>query len=517
MKLSFISSTLGRLPLYVAGLILAILSGTFLISYIYQPVDMMIPPQYFYTHWIHVFVFVLFCVGLYLLQKPLANCPSLLLFGICSILFFGISLHFIFHIPDIIRLDPAQLFTYAHSFNHGDYSALTTPGGYLHQYPYQVPLLTLFRLFVNLSSSTRFGFVANAFFLIGSNFFQYRIAEKLWAKPAITNTTIILSFFFLPHFFLMLLYYGFLPGLFFALIGLYYFIVYIQEKRLSFALLSALGIATASLLRNNYQIVAIAVILLTIVLIIQQRTLQIILLPIFITIFLAIGKLGFSSYYSVQTGQPFPKGQPAVSFLVMGLTEHYQEGIKLAGWFNGYSTGVWYGQQFNHEVAKTISQHDLRERISYFVAHPIYTAQFFYSKLRSTWTDPLFYSIASGPYDHLDKVPDGFWKDLYAEKDSYRHLNIFAHAYLLFLYSMSLIGVLALLREQSSTSQVLSSYGLLTFVGVVCFHLLWETRSHYGHYGAFLLIPIAIYGFQHTCRFLSHATTSKHSVKQATF
>ena len=72
-----------------------------------------------------------------------------------------------------------------------------------------------------------------------------------------------------------------------------------------------------------------------------------------------------------------------------------------AGGFNGYNYNVYMDKDMDSETSGEQAKEDLNDRVSELLGDPAKAAVFFGTKAISTWTDPLFQSIWSGPLEDM--------------------------------------------------------------------------------------------------------------------
>lgn len=483
----------------LALLVLLLISATILVSHAFMPLNPFEVPLFVYNQWYQYVFLVLFLVLLVVLYWPFGRLPAQYLFAVCAGVYFIFGIHLIFNITSVIRADAAMVHMAVPLFQQGDYSWLSQPGWYLDIYPHQLGLLTFEKLYYLFGSSPRAGFVFNLFFIIGTNYLQYRLVDRLFASKRLTNYTILLSFLFLPQFFYILFLYGTVPGLFFALLGVERFLVY-QEKGGVFPLVvSSLSMALACLVRNNFQIVVVALCILTALSFLRKKEFKQLLPGFCILVSVFLLQFGVNTYYSQKIGKPLPTGIPKVAFLAMGLREIPGYPTR-NGIYDGYTVWVYGEQGFDTQAAAQVAQKEVVGRLSDLAKNPVKALEFFYTKVRTTWTDPVFQAIWTGPslQEHTEESRSVFWKSLYSSGSAYHRLYLVSFVVVVVMYLFSLLGVVKDSLVLKQTNQLLSTkelYGYLIFLGGFFFHLFWEVKSQYVYIYLVLLVPVAAKGF----------------------
>lgn len=513
-----ISSVSEKTILYIGLFVLGLLTATLAISYAFMGVHTFDVPVFLYSNAYLLGASILFFIVFYFLYPFLSKIEEKKLFLGIALVYFVIALHFIFNMPADLKIDALAVWYAAGQFKWGDFSYLTTPGSYLNGYPHQLGLVLFERLYLLFSDSPRFAYVINALFVVGINYFHVEIMRVLFQNRLMTNLTTILTFLFIPHFLFILFLYGSLPGLFFASLAIYCFVFYYHTKKRYYLPLIWVSISLASLIRNNYQIVAIALVLLSVIEFLradQEIIKKRVLLPVGIIVSIFLGQLALNSYISSKIEQPIPKGIPKISYVVMGLQE-MPNTLTRAGWYNYYTSNTWEEQGFDYEATKLQAKEDLQVRLSEFATNPVYAMDFFYRKIRNTWTEPLFSGVVSGTYEAVTPEHKGIWASLYRGEKPYVIAHYLAYIFLLFVYSMSLVAVVFMIKAAKHGLQFnrLSIYTLLVFLGGFAFHLVWESRSQYSHFYSYMLIPLAVQGFDRTRQLVTTIRLKKKEKKQ---
>ena len=124
------------------------------------------------------------------------------------------------------------------------------------------------------------------------------------------------------------------------------------------------------------------------------------------------------------------------------------------------------------------------------IQNPKEAFSFFYRKVISTWCDPLYQSIWSGPMQVADQTTyTPLLLSLYGDGKAEDFADMCAKFVSLLLYA----GICAFLfwggRKERGWELM-----FLYMIGGVLFHLFWETKSQYVYPYVFCLIPLAASG-----------------------
>lgn len=138
---------------------------------------------------------------------------------------------------------------------------------------------------------------------------------------------------------------------------------------------------------------------------------------------------------------------------------------------------------------------DLKKLIIHFLQHPDYAFKFFYEKVISTWTEPTFQSIWTGPQTARQQYTfTSLLQSIYEGKAGYQSVYIFSLLVLFSIYLFSMISMIYQLVKRGLNSSAMQLYPVIFFLGGFFFHLVWETKSQYVYIYIFLLLPIAADG-----------------------
>ncbi|MFA9468841.1 beta-carotene 15,15'-monooxygenase [Streptococcus sp. E24BD] len=421
-------------------------------------------------------------VGLLLLvalAPLLKKIPPHHLFLGCALLYLLAGYGLISHVDSVIRADAKRVFEAALAMNQGDFSSFTKQGAYLYLHPHQLGLVTLERFYLLFSSSPRFIFGVNPILVLATLGLQAAICHKLYHKGLVTNYLILLSFTFLPQFFFILFAYGAIPGAFLIVLATYFFLKDQQSHRLTWAILGILMAVFAGIVRNNYQIFLIALFILWLMAYGKTLSKRYLKLPLalLVSFFLLSKLLTFS--YEMAIGQPLSPGVPKLAYVTMGLQEDPKGAV--GGWWNTYNTNLLKKVGYDQTLAKEKARTDLKQALGRLASDAGYASKFFRDKFHSTWLDPTFQSIWTGPltargqYTHTSLL-----KSIYEEGTGYAVLNRLGGVWLWLVYSLAAVYWLCRSRQTAGRSLRLFEYlPFLFFIGGVLFHLIWETKSQY--------------------------------------
>lgn len=420
------------------------------------------------------------------------------MFAIFSISYLLDGIYLIINNNGVLRADAKHVYTAALAFNQGDYRSLTTLGAYMYRNTHQLGLMTLERLYLLFSKSSQFIFGMNLGFVLLSNLLLYLITARLNKSDLVVKYTILLSFLFLPQLFFILFAYGTVPGLFFCLLNFYTFLLF-QDKGSWWAfLLGTLSIGLACLLRNNYIIFALMLLAVHLLAFLKQASWKKVLVLFSIVASLVFSSKAIQQYYENLIEQEIGEGTPKIAYVTMGLRDDPNR-KSLGGWYDAYNTKILQRNHFNETRAQKMAVQDLKKLIVNFSQHPHYAMKFFYEKVISTWTEPTFQSIWTGPQTARQQYTfTPLLQSLYKGKDGYKRYYIYSIIILFSLYLFSSLSLIAHSFKKDFSHSAMGLYSAIFFLGGFFFHLLWETKSQYIYIYVLLLVPKAADGI---CRF----------------
>ena len=176
----------------------------------------------------------------------------------------------------------------------------------------------------------------------------------------------------------------------------------------------------------------------------------------------------------------------------MGI--RHEPAYRVGGWYTGYNTAIYAQNEFDNKRTDQTAKGDIQNRLQEFVKTPRKAFNFFEGKIRSTWLEPTYQSVWSGPLNtHNDKVDGIILKTIYREQIGYSILTIWDAVVMLLIFTYSLIAILTIWKLDVRFNEFLL-FPIIYFLGGFTFHLFWETKSQYVFPYVYCLIPLAAYG-----------------------
>ncbi|MGO2892450.1 MAG: hypothetical protein ACTIC2_10735 [Enterococcus devriesei] len=403
-----------------------------------------------------------------------------------------ISLYLILNVDSSLRADALKIFQCANEFNRNNYNELRK-GFYVANYPHQLGMITIERLLIKISNSPRIIFFANALSLIGINLFQWRTTNIIFKNnAAINKITIILSFLFIPQLFFVLFAYGLILGLFAFYISIYLTFKYFDTKKIIYSIISVFPFIISYLIKNNFLIGILAIVVLYIFHLLKFNSWKNLIFIVLITFTFFFASPTLSKIYERKSDMIIENQMPKSLYLAMGLQDD-QSVTTYRGWYNGFHKKVFEEVKHQPVKANKIAKKEITKRIVYFAKKPVYSFDFFGGKVTSTWNDPMFQSVWSGPLESTGQfTKTKLLRNIYNGRFIYKYLNIFMNALVVIILSTTASFVLLdLIRIKKRETNVYIIFCSLYFIGGFIFHLFWETKSQYVYPYIFFLIPIS--------------------------
>lgn len=440
---------------------------------------------------------IIFLVVVYLVKKLLKHISSEMLCVFTVVAMMVLSAIFIYWAKIIPKADQEMMTYLASEFIKGNYDSLE-PGGYLHWYPFQLGYIYLTEiLFRLLGENVMIMQMVNVLCIGGIVQLLYNFTKKMFQNQEVNKIFCILMLGFLPIIFFSTFIYGNIIGLLFALIAVYQICLYREQRKIKYLIIASISIGISVLLKKNYQIFFVGMVILWILDFIEKRDKK-----IFIGIVLsALCMVLFSKlvyfYTEQRTGIEVADGIPMVSYLQMGLRKG--DGYKMAGWYDGSTLKIYQEANEDTEEASKQSIEVLKELLQEYANNPLEAVDILIEKIETTWLEPTFQTIwVNEPAENFEKAPESMKSNkvlisFFDGKLSTVYLE-YNNIYQIVLYIMAGIGLIVEFKKPTIEKVSL----ILMVIGGFIFHLFWETKVYYVLTFYILLLPYAANGLQFT-------------------
>ena len=381
----------------------------------------------------------------------------------------------------------------ASQISDGNYSSLEN-GGYLNIFTVQHGIVLLFVLL-----STLFGNM-NIVALQALNAVMVIVCicclRKFWDDYEYTmrHFYLVAVICCVPIVLYVSVVYGTIIGLSLSVMAIVYQQRYFCDNRIKNVIISDLLIVSACVIKSNYKIFLIAIILLYFFNISKnnfKKNTTILFSLILFNIFISIVSISILPAMSGNINYR-TKGCSMMAWLAIGLSD---DSAIEAGWFDGYTTSVWEAAGYNTEKSKELAEAKVMELTKYWVEHPKEYCDFLHRKIASTWCDPSFQGMYFNGVSNLGLMEKHgrIYEDIVAYSGKlHRIIYVFLESFHLFI----LFGTLYYCISSVNNSSLNKNIGLLIFLGGVVFHLFWEVKSMYAFIFFVPIIPYAISGYR---------------------
>ncbi len=433
---------------------------------------------------------VAFVTMLYLVVKyVLLKVSDTALFVVMSLIMVAAGIFIIINCVPAVRADSMMVYDYVERFNQGDYTGIED-GRYFSWNPALLGLLTYERIIGAATMNLRVFYTFELLWYLLIQFFSWKIARRVTADELVIKLTVLLSFVFFPILFYILQVYGMLLGFALALASLYMLLLSIQtagRKSFIYSLIAALLIGFACLIKQQYQIMMIAMVIICILEFVRnKRVIMIITAVIMPVVTICFSTILFESYRNA-SGYDMGTGEPISLYIAMGLQDN--ENPLSNGTYNGYNFDTYSESNFDEELSSKLGKEYIKERLSYFSQHPEQMMKFFYNKLTGTWDEPTFASIANGCSAMWGETPEElFLGSLYDGDHLYHAYVIFMSIFVFLIYFAALANLLIRIRQRYKWD-VLDVFPYLYFLGGFAYHLISESSARYVYIYVYVLIP----------------------------
>lgn len=435
-------------------------------------------------HFVKSIIFVIFAAIIFTVfpfKKNLEKIKEKHLFLILTAVFTLMAIYLICNVDYSIRADALETTNYAKKFLSGD-KTVFAKGSYLYIYPHQIGLMLYKALLHFFFEDNTIIFSTNFLLVLGINFFTYKISDLIFANRLTNNITILLSFLFLPQFFFILFAYGTIPGLFFTILSIYYTLKFSKNLHYRDLILTIISGSIAVILRKNFLICIIAIVIFLCLDLFKKFSFKHLILIVSLVIFTIIPLKTLQSYFVNES-----KGVPSTLWIAMGTD--IDNDCHGPGWYDGTSYSIFVSEDYNSEKAFQIAIQKIKNNLQKMKNDPASAAKFFYKKIISQWTDPVFQSVWSGPLEDCNqytKTP--FLKSIFNGGFAEDMLSNAMKLYMIIFWGLASIFILKYQNKYHGWQLV-----FLIVVGGFVFHIFWEAKSQYIYPYFFSIVPFAAF------------------------
>ena len=463
-----------------------------------------------WKHIIFLFVFVLFGVIIkQILNKCGRKCNNIL--GVLSncklgegllLLSLIIGIAYILNTQLIPSSDPQKLQVIAEEMHRGDFHQFLE-GEYMHRYPFQSGFLLLIYYIMSIFSDKTFLFMQllNVLAVTMTYYGVYKIVYIIWSEKS--NLILALEILFLP----MLLYttfvYGNILSFCMAIYAVYFEYKFFSEKKLLYAICSAILISLSIIFKSNSLIILCAMIIYAVYYLIckeqKKNKLKMLVYIALIIFFYFAGNKIVEVHMESIIDMELPEGMPKSTWIAMGL----EEGGMAPGYWNGTSVSLYTENDYDYEKTNQAALENIVNSIKKYIKDWRLGLDFFGRKIAAEWNEPTFQGIAISQ-GRVSEISIPAWmQSIYNGRGS-----IFLTNMLNMLQTWIYFGVCLYIISRFKKSSLDELLFATIMIGGFIFHLFWEGKSQYVMNYFFLLIPYSVLGYQLAVEKLSALITN---------
>ena len=488
--------------------------------------------------------FILFFLALLILfivslrKKFLRYISPQVVASISALFYLWTGLVLIYRVDPAIRADAKFCFEAAVGFLNNDYSSLER-GGYLFENAHQIGFVLYEMLLAHISQDIRFVYFINLVLTLVNNLLIVRLTSIMTGEnEEAIKLASLLSLLFLPQLYFILFGYNQTISITLMLLSSVMLGRFLRQHGIPSMLFMIITAYLAACVRGNASIFIIAECIIILLHYLRRKAaaekelrkrsenpdyrysdepvpaprrnrLCLMALILLLTAMVLSGPTMRLAGERV-TGQEMPQQLPKHMWIAMGM----QGGDLAPGWYNGYIYRTYRNNDYNMALTSEMAKQEISDRIQVFAGNPGLMLFFYSQKIISTWCEPTFESVWSGPLEDMNQHIDG--KLLHALYTGGKPYSVYCNYCALIdlpLYIGAAIGAFALLtglvwprtknrNKKDRRSKVLSPacldmllFPALFLIGGFLFHILWETKSQYAMVYIYMLIPLTSFGY----------------------
>ena len=415
------------------------------------------------------------------------------------------SLAWIFQVRSIASGDAMILLNTARDAANNTYQSFYTSyeyyGNYSYYlyYPFQLGYVffaeLLYRIFGTGSSDILFqipNVIALDFIYVGI----VMITRKLFNRRSVTNLTAILLTLCFQPMFMTTFTYGILIGLAFSVWSVYHVIRFMQDNKLTNAIIAVALMSVSVVLKYNNMIVMAAVCIALLLHIIDKKK----FIAIAVVAAMIICPVGLQKAviagYSARSQAELNKQVSQTLYAYMGICD---SGMA-PGWYNAKAMETLRDNQMDVEKANKAASEGISSRMDYLTSNGQFF-EFYKKKFLSQFNEPAFESIwlsqvRSHDYPEGQQLPK-IVESVYTG-GLQKLLDIWFNYYTMMMYiSFTAAMVWLIIRKKLNAATLILPVAIL---GAVLYHMIFEAKSQYILPYFILMIPFAAFGFIESIR-----------------
>ena len=312
---------------------------------------------------------------------------------------------------------------------------------------------------------------------------------------------------FLPLQAKALIIYGDIPGMFFAVRAMR-LAAETAGKKTSLKKTAALVIfpAFACLIKNNFIIFAIAIMIYLASELLRQKRFKELYIPVAVIAGALLINTALNLVIGAVIGKAVSEGASKWSWIAMGMQEE-------AGIYNGYNASTYAASGFDQAAHSAVAKESIKQSLNEFAGEPNYAVGFYTRKILIQWSDPTHCGFEFPSRNvYLDGNASPLMWLLASPCIISAAASILKVYQLLMFLGSAAFAVTAGRKKNGSPALLL----FLTFVGGYVFHLIWEAAPFYTMSYMVMLIPVGTAGLIAITKKLSKTKLKELSKAQFT-
>lgn len=388
----------------------------------------------------------------------------------------------------------------AEGLRNGDYSAFQYDG-YIAKYTNQIGLLFIEYLIGFIVGDYNYIFwqLLNVVMVV----FTYKLFSDILALFNMPRLACLLApvsgILFFPWTLYSVFIYGNVAGLFFAALSFKYALLFIDsaDKKCSVKhlLISGLAMMLSVMVKNNYLIFMIALIIYTVAEMLRRRNIQIILLSFAVIAGFCMQAVIPKLVIEKITGCDLNNGASSWAWIDMGLRPN--AGTTYAdGWYNGQIAALYENNGYDTKKEAVAVKEEIKAYLELYRNDSKALVSFLSKKVASQWNNPEFQCFWITNVRGTNIRQSSFITGILSVKDNSAHMNYLNILQSLILFGSLIYAIDAFFRKSFVGTTVLP----LTFIGGFIFHIFWEGKCQYTLPYFMILIPLCIMGYNNMAK-----------------
>ncbi len=364
---------------------------------------------------------------------------------------------------------------------------------YMQIYPNQLGLVAILEILYRLSGweNQRAFMYLTALSNGAVVFMLYRITNLLFHKKKINNLVLLLSMGCIQVILYSTFLYGITLGLFFSLAAFLFLLLFLERERIWYGIVSAFLIGVSILVKNNYSIFLVAMVLFLFYKSLEKRKLFPVLMAFVLLAVSSILGKALTAFYESRSGLEITSGMPKTMWIAMGM----QEGERAEGWYNEFNYNTFLETDCDQEKSDAIARSEIQKSLRKFAQDPAYALRFYYKKIVSQWNEPTYEALWVNQFHSGDFSV--IVQSIYDGK-----LYIVLHEYMNLYQSLIFAAVFVCLLLRRKNWNMDQLFLLLVILGGFCFHILWEAKSQYIFPYFVILLPYSAAGLSDVFQYI---------------